>query len=225
MQRNSIRPGGVAICGMLFSDPISSPAETLVTELRDYPEWHRGRARYGLWMIPLHDPTLLGYLRAAQRRLADLLHPSPQRQPHVTLFVCGFEQAEPTADDDFSTLQLCNQIDSIDHVRGAACRLPLGRPDSFSSAAFVPVGDPEGRLHAWRRVLGDVASEVRQASYVPHITLGLYKRKVGAEVVRQRLGELDAPPVGLTVTQLHYATYCARTQFGPLESRHRVMLD
>ena len=35
---------------MLFSDPANSPAETLVTELRDYPQWHRGRQRYGVWV-------------------------------------------------------------------------------------------------------------------------------------------------------------------------------
>lgn len=214
----------MASWGMLFSDPTSAPAETLATVLRDYPEWHRGRGRYGLWMIPLHDPCLLDYVRDAQRQLADLLHPSPLRQPHVTLFVCGFEQPERVADDDFSPRQLCRQIDLIDRMRGRSCVLPLGRPDSFASAAFVPVGDPAGRLQAWREALGSAAREVRQAPYVPHITLGLYTRRIGAELVRQRLGELAPPPVDLAVTQLHYATYCAHAQFGPLESRHRAIL-
>lgn len=210
---------------MLFSDAERGPRETLATELRDYPEWHRGRRRYGVWLAPVTDPALLGYVGDAQRQLADLIHASPQRQPHLTLFVCGFEQPARVADDDFSPAQLQRQIELLGASRGPACVLPLGRPDSFASAAFLPVGDPSGRLDGWRRTLGEAAREVRQAVYVPHVTLGLYRRRVGADVIRRRLAQLAPPPVPLRVGQLHYATYDARTLFGPLESRHCLMLD
>lgn len=210
---------------MLFSDPGASPTETIAAELRDYPEWHRGRGRYGVWMIPVDDPLLLNYIQTVQQQLADLLHPSPQRQPHLTLFVCGFEQSVCVDDDDFSPQQLSSQVDGLNQVRGSVCSLSLGRPDSFASAAFIPVDDSDGRLSRWRDALNGVAREIRQATYIPHITLGLYKRRVGADVVRQRLASFDAPPMSLAVTQLHYATYDARTQFGRLESQHRLMLD
>jgi 2'-5' RNA ligase len=211
---------------MLFSDARHGPSETIAAELRDYPEWHRGRLRFGVWMIPVLDPALLDYIESAQRRLADLLHPSQQRQPHVTLFVCGFEQpAACIEDDDFSPLQLQAQIDALHRVRGTPCRLPLAAPDSFASAAFIPVGDPEGRLANWRVALGRGVREVRQAAYTPHITLGLYRRKIAAEIVRQRLREIEAPATSLPVEDLHYATYDARLQFGPLESRCRLPLN
>jgi 2'-5' RNA ligase len=210
---------------MLISDLKHGPSETVVAELRDYPEWHRQRQRYGVWIIPVNDSVLLEYIETARRRLADLLHPYQQRQPHLTLFVCGFEQQSRVADDDFSPTQLHDQIESLQGLRGAARSLPLGVPDSFASAAFIPVMDPSGQLTRWRCALEVAAKEVRQATYMPHVTLGLYKRKATAEEVLQRLREIDAPATSLQVNQLHYATYDARLQFGPLETRHVVRLE
>lgn len=209
---------------MLLSDTGNGPRETLVAELRDYPEWHRGRARYGVWLAPVFDPALHDYIRALRQRLSDLLYPSPQRQLHLTLFVCGFEQPTSVMDDDFTPAQLRRQIELLGRARGGPCALPLGPVDSFASAVFIPVGDPEGRLSRWRHALEHAGREIRQAAYVPHITLGLYRRKVAANDLRARLSEIDLPPVSLMVTELHYATYCARTHFGPLESHHRMAL-
>jgi 2'-5' RNA ligase len=210
---------------MLFSDVPHSPAETTVAELRDYPEWRRGRLRYGVWTVPVNDPALLDYIASARRRLADLLHPMAQRQPHLTVFVCGFEQPARILDDDFSQTQLRAHIRALHRTRGTPFVLPLAAPDSFASAAFVAVGDPQGRLATWREVLGGESREVRQAAYVPHVTLGLYRRQVPAETVRQRLSGIEAPPAPLRVDSLHYATFDARSQFGPLESRYELTLD
>ena len=210
---------------MLFSDVLHGPAETLVAELRDYPEWRRGRLRYGVWTVPVEEPALLDYIASAQRRLADLLHPMARRQPHLTVFVCGFEQPARALDDDFSQAQLQAQIRALHRSRRTSFTLPLAAPDSFASAAFVAVGDPQGRLAAWREVLGNESREIRQAAYVPHVTLGLYRRRVPAEVVRQRLGEIAAPPLPLRVDSLHYATFDVRFQSSPLESRYRLALE
>ena len=210
---------------MLMSDLKNGPSETVVAKLRDYPEWHRQRERYGVWITPVNDLALLDYIEATRLRLADLLHPSQQRQPHLTLFVCGFEQPVRVADDDFLPAQLHDQIESLQRLRSAACSLALGAPDSFASAAFVPAMDPSGQLAQWRCALEVAAKEVRQAIYVPHITLGLYKRIATAEEIRQRLREIDAPSMPLRISQLHYATYDARLHFGPLETRHVVSLE
>lgn len=211
-----------SIGAMLISDLKHGPSETVIAELRDYPEWHRQRQRYGVWIIPVNDPVLLDYIETVRRRLADLLHAPQQRQPHLTLFVCGFEQPSHVANDDFSPAQLHEQIELLQGLRGAACSLPLGAPDSFASAAFIPVIDPSAQLTHWRGALEVAAKEIRQAAYVPHITLGLYKRKATAAEVRQRLCELDAPSTSLRISQLHYATYDARLHLGPLETRHIV---
>ncbi|MGP1665432.1 MAG: hypothetical protein ACTS5I_05880, partial [Rhodanobacter sp.] len=98
---------------MLFSDPTTSPSETMVAELRDYPEWHRGRLRYGVWVVLVDEPALLSYLREARQQLADLLHPCAERQPHLSVFVCGFEAPACIANDDFSPAQWQDQIERL----------------------------------------------------------------------------------------------------------------
>nr|WP_199039544.1 2'-5' RNA ligase family protein [Dyella sp. ASV24] len=208
---------------MLFSDPVARPAETLVAELRDYPEWHRGRGRYGVWVIPVQDAALLDYIEATREQLADLIHPSPRRQPHLTVFVCGFH-GEGVADDDFPSLRLARQVTLLQACAGTLCTLPMARPDSFASAAFVPVGDASGQLSRWRHALSEASCEVRQSPYVPHITLGLYRRCVGGDVVRRRLAMLAMPPPVLAIRELHYVTYDTRDQLGPLETVHSVSL-
>ena len=90
---------------MLLSDTGVSFAETTVAQLRDYPEWHRGRCRYAIWMIPINCPKVLACIDQVTASLADLLHPS-RRQPHITLFVCGFEGESVSHDDDFTPAQL-----------------------------------------------------------------------------------------------------------------------
>lgn len=212
------------IAAMLFSDPLASPAETLVANLRDYPEWHRGRERYGVWIAPVEQPALLAYIAEVRRELDNLLHPCPDRQPHLTVFVCGFDQPAAVHDDDFPPDRLQRQITLLEANPGAPCTLPLAAPDSFASAAFIPVGDPEGRLAQWRTLLGGASREVRQAHYVPHITLGLYRRRISADALRQRLAAIDAPNVALSINQLHYVTYDTRSHFGPLHRQHRSIL-
>jgi hypothetical protein len=207
---------------MLLSDPLAGPAETQVADVRDYPEWHKGRARYGAWVALIEQPALLAYIDICRHRLRDLLHPCPQRQPHLTVFVCGFEQPARVEHDDFPPDALARQIACLEHDMAAPCELPLAPPDSFASAAFIPVGDPQRRLARWRQSLGQVSAEIRQSPYVPHITLGLYRQRVSAAVLRQRLGALEAPTMALDMTRLVYVTYAASELFGALQVQHSV---
>lgn len=210
---------------MLFSDPVNGPAETLVAELRDYPEWHRGRKRYGAWVVPITQPDVLDYVAHARDALADLLHPCPLRQPHVTVFVCGFHRPRGRAHDDFPSVLLRRQRALLRRMAHRPAVLPLARPDSFASAAFVPVEDSAGGIARWRALLGSVSNEIRQADYVPHITLGLYRRQADAPTIRQRMAALEMPPPTLTATELHYVTYKASDQRGPLRTQHRWPLQ
>ena len=209
---------------MLLSDANAQPFQTLAADLRDYPQWRRGRLRYGVWVVPIDAPALLDYISVAREQLADLLHPGPRRQPHLTVFVCGFH-GEGERDDDFPPSRLQQQLTLLEAGTGAACSLPLARLDSFASAAFIPVGDPTGRLAQWRRALGTCSREIRQAPYIAHITLGLYRRSVSASELRQRLLDVAAPPPSLRASELQYVTFDARDQLGPLECVHRVVLD
>lgn len=200
-------------------------AHSLPAEIRDYPEWRRGRIRYGIWIVPAGTPSLDDYLRDIRERLDDMLHPAGRREPHVTLFVCGFEQPRISHDDDFTPEQLGRQEARLASARGPACSLPLLPPDSFASAAYLPVGDPGSRLRIWRDRLAREAPEIRQAPYVPHVTIGLYRRRVPAGEIRERLAALPPPPPVLPVRELCYATYDGRDQHGPLDIRRRLPLD
>lgn len=210
---------------MLFSDLLAGPAETVVADLRDYPEWHRGRRRYGVWIVPVVQAELIDYITRARAMLSDVLYPCTLRQPHLTVFVCGFHRPRGTAGDDFLPRQLRSQIAALRSGAPACARLPLAAPDSFASAAFLPVADPEGRIARWRQLLGQSMREIRPSPYVPHITLGLYRQRLDAATVRERLEQLPTPPAALAATELHYTTYAAQNQFGPLRSERRHVLS
>ncbi len=210
---------------MLICDPSTSPPRSIACELRNYPEWHCGRSRYGLWLLPVQCPTLLAHIARLRLQLADLLHPPGRRQAHISLFICGFSSGLRRLDDDFSKAQLQGQLRELGRDPGIALELQIGKPDSFASAAILPIQDPSGQLQAWRQRLAKHAPEVRQAPYLPHITLGLYRRSLPAEQLRERLNALHlAAPQPLQVRQLHYATYSARQLFGPLQVRHSLRL-
>lgn len=209
---------------MLFSDPLNGPAETVVATLRDYPEWHRGRTHYGVWIIPVVDPWLLAYIDEARAALGDLLHPVGHRQPHLTVFVCGFHGAG-CRDDDFPEERLHVQRALLAREGGPPCLLPLLPADSFASAAFVPVDDRQGHLGRWRSLLRQAGAEIRSSAYVPHITLGLYRQQVSAAELRRRLAALPAPCMSLQVDELRYVTYQAREHQGRLSDVLRVVLS
>lgn len=150
-------------------DAAQFPRHTLPAELRDYPRWHRGRPHYAVWMVEVQQPALLAYIQHLQEQLADLLHPPGARQPHLTLFVCGFPQASQRYADDFTPARLDSQLQHLRPRAGSACVLPLGAADSFASAAFIPVYDPQQRLANWRQALAAGSREIRQAEYIAHI--------------------------------------------------------
>lgn len=210
---------------MSFSASGFSFSETVVAQLRDYPEWHKGRSRYAIWMVPVDCPRVLGYIAEVTEQLADLLHPT-RRQPHLTVFVCGFEQPGRVNDDDFTPGQLQRQLEALRGLRQSAGSLRVGRPDSFASAAYLSVVDPVGHLDDWRGALAGGAAEIRFGPYVPHITLGLYRQQVSAGALRERLARVSAPPeLNMSVGRLEYASYSSMDMFGPLTCQKVVPLQ
>ncbi|MBB1520067.1 2'-5' RNA ligase family protein [Aquipseudomonas guryensis] len=202
---------------MRFSTAHNSPTHTQICELRDYPEWHCGRKRYGLWAIPVGCPAVLARMQAARELLGDWLHPGYLRQAHITLFVCGFEALQRRYDDDFCSDQLQRQREDLQRLPLAPFELQIGRLDSFSSAAFLQVDDPQRRLQPLRDCLTGHAEEIRQSPYLPHLTLGLYRQSISAQAWRERAAALSQPqPLHFTVHELHYCTYQADQLFGPL---------
>ncbi|MNZ94896.1 hypothetical protein D3C78_1140160 [compost metagenome] len=210
---------------MLFSDARHAPAQTLACELRDYPEWHRGRARYGVWTLPVGCPRILARFERARAQLGDWLHDDYRRQAHITLFVCGFPAEHAQFDDDFPAARLAAQQQAVRKLDIGAFELQIGGLDSFASAPFLTVSDPEGRLDALRSALAAHSPEIRQSDYHAHLTVGLYARSVPRPCVQRQLAAFaEGDPLPLKVRELHYSSYAAAELFGPLHTEQRLTL-
>nr|WP_254797720.1 2'-5' RNA ligase family protein [Pseudomonas aromaticivorans] len=203
----------------MFSDPLQAPAQSIACAQRDYPEWHRGRARYGVWTLPVECPQVLARVDRAQQHLGDWLHAGYRRQAHITLFVCGFPAGQAQFDDDFPSERLEAQLTALQRLDTGAFELQIGGLDSFASAPFLSVSDPAGRLQTLRATLAGHSAEIRQSPYHAHLTVGLYACSLPGQTLQARLAafaedELLPLPVG----ELHYSTYAATELFGPLHT-------
>ena len=204
---------------MRFSDARNAPAQSIACEQRDYPEWHRGRARYGVWTLPVEWPQVLARVARAQAHLGDWLHQGYRRQAHITLFVCGFPAEQALLDDDFPLARLAAQQQALRELGAAPFELHIGSLDSFASAPFLSVTDPAGRLEALRATLAGHSAEIRQSPYHAHLTVGLYACSLPGAAIAERLAAFDEDePLPLGVDELHYSTYAAAELFGPLHT-------
>lgn len=198
----------------------SAAGHTLPQEDRDYPEWHLGRTHYGVWLIDADTSAVRERITQAQAHLAPLLV-HHQRQPHITLFVCGFMADVVAHGDDFTPAMLAAQQAALQALQQEPFTLQIGAIDSFDSAVFLRVGDPDNGLAPLRHALGQGTREIRQSAYVPHLTVGLYSGAFDTQAV---VGQLQsfAPhtPIPLRVERVHFARYEARVLGGPLQLCH-----
>ena len=209
---------------MRLSDPRHAPAATLPCELREHPDWHLGRERYSLWALAVECPAVLERMQAARQLLGDWLHPPGVRQAHITLFVCGFPCTLPRRDDDIAMELLDAQRRAIQALRMATFELRIGDLDSFASAAFLSVQD-DGQFDQLRQTLAQFAPEVRQAEYVPHLTVGLYRQAVSTSDWHERATALrNCPPLRLLVREVQLLSYAAAEPSGALHTEARVAL-
>ncbi|SEB11154.1 2'-5' RNA ligase family protein [Marinobacterium iners] len=197
--------------------PYSSPLFTIPCELRDYPEWHYGRQMYCVWTLPVRDRLVLERLQAAQQHLSPWLHQDYRRQAHITLFVCGFDALVQHRDDDFTRQAQQLQCEALEMLAQASFSLQIGGLDSFASAPYLQVSDPEGVLAVLRERLETISSEVRQAEYVPHLTVGLFQQALSWSQLQARISSFNrAESLTLRVSELELSCYRASELFGPL---------
>jgi 2'-5' RNA ligase len=202
----------------------SASPRTLAVEDRDHAEWRKGRERFGVWLIEVDAEAVRERVARARQWLDGLLSAS-RRQPHVTLFVCGFIGDRARLDDDFDPAMLAAQRDALRRAAVAPFTLTVGGLDSFDSAAFLQIGDPEGRLLALRAALAEGRTEIRQSGYTPHLTVGTYCGAFDKPDIAERLDAFaERTPLSLEVRSIAFASYAAREIGGPLEliERHEL---
>jgi 2'-5' RNA ligase len=192
---------------------------TLANERRDFPEWHLGRPRYALWALDVDVAPVRQRVQAAQRHLAHWLLADYQRQPHITLSLCGFPSDTPRHADDFGLDALRAQLDALQQAQFEPFEIEIGALDSFTSAPYLTVGDAGGHIAALRRCLTGEAGEAGEPGfiYTPHVTVGLYADAWPTAAVQARLDSFAcAAPLRLRVTGVSLMAYAAREIGGEL---------
>lgn len=193
---------------------------------RDYPEWHRGRQRYALWLVRLECDEIRTRIAAAREHLTDLLQRPYCRQPHITLFVCGFPAEAPRWEDDYGEERFRLHEQALRNAAAGSFEVEIGGLDSFASAPFLEVRDHAGGLEAVRKVLAGTSKEIgRESGFVPHVTVGLYTGAFPGRAVRKKLEELPRDPCTITIDRVTFAHYNARELAGPLTYQHEVLLS
>lgn len=193
--------------------------------MRDFPEWHRGREVYGVWVLRCDEnKSIQEKFKAAREHLNGYLLEPYHRQPHITLFVCGFLVEEHQYNDDFTRAQLDAQARALEKGNIKPFEIMIGGMKSFASAPFLEVYDPEGGIPRLRKVLSHGAREFRTAPYRPHLTIGLYSDAFPSKEVLACMADFPGEPVRLVVEQVTFAAYQAEKVAGELRYGYNFRL-
>lgn len=205
---------------MLYQCPTTIPAED-----RDFPEWRRGRKIYAVWVLCLEDESIIKKFAAAREHLSGYLLEPYRRQPHITLFVCGFLVDGQRYNDDFTRAQLQSQTQALEETNIPPFEIEIGGLNSFASAPFLEVSDPHGGIARLREVLSHTAREFRTAPYTPHLTVGLYSAAFPSEEISGQIAKFQEKPIRSKVEQITFVTYRAQEIGGPLTNNHNFGLN
>lgn len=193
-------------------------SHTLRNECRDFVEWHRGRSPYVLWALDVDLPAVRQRLAAAAAHLDGLLLAGYRRQAHVTLDLCGFPAAVPQAGDEFSPVELAAHCQAQAASFPAPFMIEVGGLESFTSAPYLSVNDPQQGIAALRAVIAVNGRNRSKNDYVPHVTVGLYADAWPAAGVRARLAAFPpAPTVVCRIDKLALLAYQPQEIGGPLQ--------
>jgi 2'-5' RNA ligase len=203
---------------------------TIENVRRDFPEWHKGRARYLLWAIDVDCAGVRAQVASASAHLADLLLADYRRQPHITLALCGFPGTAPQLSDEITLVQIEAQIAALRLARIAPFAIDIGVLSSFSSAPFLHAeSDPAGcGMGALRACLAEPAASLDYPvpDYTAHVTVGLYNGAWPSAPVGLRLAAFPADTVTrCIVDRVQLMSYACDDIGGPLTTHATCHLD
>jgi 2'-5' RNA ligase len=199
--------------------------ETIPSPVHDYPDWHHGRQDYSVWLIELGGREAFQKIAAAREHLSPFLITHYRRQPHITIFVCGFLADAPRYDDDYTAGQFDLHAHLLNETAVKPFTVEIGGLNSFASAPFLEVSDADGGLDRVRALLLSTGKEIGRIAYTPHITVGLYSKAFPSSMVSERISSFPKDPCRLTVDRITFATYQAREMAGALTYRYAVVLQ
>lgn len=195
------------------------PLLTLPSVQRDFTEWRQGREHYGVWAIDVDLPPLRAATSGICTHLDPYLLPGYQRQPHITVHLCGFPSSSPRLDDDYPRATLAGHLRALADARLAPFPITIGAAATFESAPYFSVQDLGGGIARMRQALATTGHPQDSFSYTPHVTFGLYRDHFPlAEVQRRIRTGPDLELLPLTVKRLSLMVYEAAVIGGPLSS-------
>jgi 2'-5' RNA ligase len=198
--------------------------KTIATAIRDFPEWHRGRKEFTLWMIELEQDSVLQRVESVRKHLSGFLLTSYERQPHISLFVCGFLVEVQRFDDDYAAHQLDAHCRLLADSKIRPFSIEISGLNSFASAPFLQVYDRDGGIERIRAVLSNTVTEIERDTYTPHVTVGLYSHEFEGSVVLERIRTFAYEPLRLSVDRIAFAAFDPWDIRGPLRSKRQVKL-
>lgn len=205
---------------MLYQHPSTWP-----TQVQDYSPWHLGRSSYALWLLDFSlEPQINTLVNNAQNYLKPFLLADYQRQPHLSIKICGFLTSTPRYNDDCSYFHIRQHIANLQNTQPKAFPLIIDTLTSFASAPFLSVQDPTNTLSKLRDLFPTQHNEFREAAYQAHITLGLYNQSIASDWMLDYLQAFQFAPVHLYCYQITLATYQAQKLAGPLTPIYRFPL-
>lgn len=202
---------------------MTASATVLPFTTADYPEWHKGRRRYGVWYIPIDDAVVADYCCQLRGELHELLADDYRRQWHITLFVNGFYVDGCQYDDDFDNAILSKQINALEQLSLSNFHLTTQALGSFINCAYLGIA-PHLELVRIRQHLGSHHREIAPLAYTPHITLGLYRQAFEYDAVINRLMSVTTRSLCLSVNRLIFATFDANDLQGKLYNQYEITL-
>jgi len=196
----------------------SADGLTLANVSRDFTEWRRGRPAYAVWALDLAGPVLNERSARCRAHLADCLLPDYGRAPHLTVHLCGFPAPRAELADDYAADVFAAQVASLAGIRWVPFAIDIGRPDSFTSAAYFSVHDPARGIEKLRLALaGERPPD--DVPYLPHVSFGLYRVAVPLATVLARLATVaTGQPWRFEVGKLALMSYQAAVIGGPLST-------
>jgi len=205
---------------MLHQVPTTNPSEN-----RDFSEWRRGRKNYAVWVLRCdQSKAIQKKFNAARGHLKGYLLEPYLRQPHITLFVCGFLVEEDQYNDDFTQSQLDAQVQALGKADIKSFEIEIGGMNSFASAPFLEIRDPAEGIPRLREVLSRGAPEFRTAPYRSHLTIGLYADAFPSKKVLERMAAFSSEPLRWPVEQVSLARYRAEEIAGELSYEYKHWL-
>ena len=187
----------------------------------DFAEWHRGIPHYGFWAVLVDDQGWLELFESARAHVERFLYPGYRRAPHITVAACGL-----LSEEHFSTALQRRQTTALNEAKVPPFFLRAGLLDSFASAPYITVEDPDGSLDQLRSILVAISKEDNPpGSYKPHITLGLYQEAFETLRIANHLREFRSVSTRqLSVTELAFCAYETSDIQGPFSVVERVAL-